>query len=47
MTAVDGISDEDIREMFNSDPQGSAELVRDRGNKIFSDRRNVVDSKIV
>ena len=47
LMAVNGISEEDIREMFNADPQGGADLVRDRGNKIFSDRRNVVDSKIV
>jgi hypothetical protein len=48
MTAVDGISDEDIRAMFDSDPQGSAELIRDRGNKIYSDRYNEGDKiKIV
>jgi hypothetical protein len=47
MTAVDGISDEDIREMFNSDPQGSAKLVRDRGNQIYSDRVNQDKVKIV
>jgi len=40
MTAVDGITDEDIRTMFEQDPQGSADLIRDRGNKIYSDRYN-------
>ena len=38
MNAVAGISEEEIRSMFDADPQGSADLVRDRGNKIFSDR---------
>ena len=43
MTAVDGITDEDIRTMFEQDPQGSADLIRDRGNKIYSDRYNEGD----
>ena len=34
--SIDG---ESLREMFNQDPQGSAELVRNRGNKIYSDRQ--------
>lgn len=34
----EGISEDDIRTMFESDPQGSADLVRDRGRKIYSDR---------
>jgi len=33
--------------MFSSDPQGSADLIRDRGNEIYSDRENLVDRKIV
>lgn len=47
MTAVDGITDEDIRGMFESDPQGSAELIRDRGNQIYSDRRDITAMKII
>jgi len=47
VTAVDGITDEDIRTMFEQDPQGSADLIRNRGNKIYSDRENLVDRKIV
>ena len=47
MQVAEGISDEDIRGMFVSDPQGSADLIRDRGNKIYSDRENLVDRKIV
>lgn len=33
-----GIDKADIVSMFESDPQGSAELIRERGNKIYSDR---------
>jgi hypothetical protein len=47
MQVAEGISDEDIRGMFDADPQGSADLIRDRGNQIYSDRINLVDTKIV
>ena len=47
MTVENGISTLDVREMFDRDPQGSADLVRERGNKIHSDRENLVDRKIV
>ena len=38
------ISVEDMREMFDNSPQHAADLIRDRGNKVFSDR---VDQKTV
>jgi len=38
------ISTEDMREMFNNSPQHAADLIRARGNKVFSDR---VDQKTV
>ena len=41
-----GITEDDVRSMFKSDPQGSADLIRDRGNQIYSDRENLVDRKI-
>ena len=47
MTVEEGISEDDVREMFEQDPQGSADLIRDRGHKIYSDRHNPVDLKIV
>lgn len=28
----------ELIEMFENDPQGSAELIRERGNKLYSDR---------
>jgi hypothetical protein len=42
-----GITEEDVRNMFDNDPQGSANLVRDRGNKIYSDRVDQAAVKIV
>lgn len=38
ITAVDGIKKSDIVEMFNMDPQGAAEIIREKGYKIYSDR---------
>lgn len=40
----DGIDENDVREMFENDPQGSAELIRSRGHKLHSDR--VRDSEV-
>jgi hypothetical protein len=47
MMVEEGITDEDIRGMFDSDPQGSADLIRERGNKIYSDRVDQNSIKIV
>lgn len=47
MNVEEGISENDVFEMFENDPQGSADLIRDRGNKIFSDRLDVARAKIV
>lgn len=44
LNVEDGIDADDVREMFENDPQGSAELVRSRGHKLYSDR--VRDSKV-
>ena len=41
------MSEDDVRAMFDSDPQGMADLVRDRGNKIHSNRLNEAYQKIV
>jgi hypothetical protein len=34
----DDISDKQLRDMFEADPQGSADLIRVRGRKLYSDR---------
>ena len=39
-TADEGIEENDIREMFENDPNGSAELIRSRGKCLYSDRLN-------
>ena len=38
ITATPGIDEDDIRKMFEADPQGSAETIRSIGQKFFSDR---------
>jgi hypothetical protein len=35
----DTITEQDLRNMFESDPQGIADLVRQRGHKLYGDRR--------
>jgi hypothetical protein len=41
------ISVENMREMFDNSPQHAADLIRDRGNKVFSDRVDQQTVKIV
>ena len=44
---VDGsITQEDIVDMFKTDAQYAADLIRDRGEKIYSDRRTQKDTII-
>ncbi len=43
---ADGITSGDIREWFDSAPQQMAELIRARGRKIYSDRRNTKEVRI-
>jgi cell division ATPase FtsA len=44
---VDGnITQEDIAEMFKTDAQYAADLIRARGEKIYSDRRTQKDAII-
>lgn len=44
---VDGITKEDIEDMFENDPQAAADLIRNRGVKVFSDRARENRVKIV
>jgi len=41
----DNISTEDLRNQFETNPQGMADLVRERGRKLYSDRHE--NNKIV
>lgn len=38
ITATPGITEEDIRSMFEADPQSAADTIRRIGEKFFSDR---------
>lgn len=42
----DNISADDLKTMFEDDPQGSAELIRGRGRKLYSDRYEANSIKI-
>lgn len=46
ITAVDGISQEDIEEMFENSPQEAAETIRQKGQKIYSARPDKSKIKI-
>lgn len=35
---VGSIAEKDLWDMFQTDPQGSADLIRERGNRVYSDR---------
>jgi hypothetical protein len=39
ITATPGISEQDIREMFDANPQSAADTIRRIGHKFYSDRR--------
>ncbi len=45
--AVDGITSDDLRHMFESDPQAAADLIRDRGRMLYSDRADQRRIKIL
>lgn len=38
ITTTEGITEQDLRTMFEESPQQAAELIRERGNKVYSDR---------
>ena len=46
VTAVEGITEQDIRDMFEADPQGAADTIRRLGHALYSDRM-VTERKIV
>jgi hypothetical protein len=47
INATDGITADDIRDMFDRSPQTAADLIRERGHKYYSDRVNNNQVKIV
>jgi hypothetical protein len=47
VNATEGITADDIRAMFDADPQTAADLIRERGFKYYSDRVETNKVKIV
>jgi chromosome segregation and condensation protein ScpB len=47
VNATEGITADDIREMFERNPQTAADLIRERGHKYYSDRVNNNQVKII
>lgn len=45
--AADGITEHDIRDMFRRDPQGSADLIRAKGECFYSNRRDVNQRSVI
>lgn len=43
---TDDISERDFRRMFEDNPQAMADLIRDKGRKLYSDRQSGKDIKI-
>lgn len=43
----ESITEQDMIQMFEENPQGMADLIRERGNKIYSDRLEVDKAKII
>lgn len=47
VNAVDGITEDDIREMFRASPQTAADTVREKGECFYSDRADRKQPAIV
>lgn len=47
VTMDESITEDDVREMFEASPQAMADLIRERGNKVYSDRLDQKMAKIV
>lgn len=47
VNATDGITADDIRDMFERNPQTAADIIRKRGHRYYSDRVNTDQIKII
>lgn len=43
----ESITEQDMVQMFKDNPQGMADLIRERGNKVYSDRVDIANAKII
>ena len=47
VNATEGITADDIRDMFERNPQTAADIIRERGYRYYSDRANTDQVKII
>lgn len=47
INATDGITADDIRDMFERNPQTAADIIRERGHRYYSDRVDTDQVKII
>ena len=47
VNATEGVTADDIRDMFDRDPQTAADIIRERGHRYYSDRVNTDQVKII
>lgn len=47
VSAAEGITEADLKELFEADPQYAADLIRERGRRLYSDRANPNRTKII
>jgi hypothetical protein len=47
INAAEGIRADDIRAMFDADPQTAADIIREKGHQYYSDRVNTNQVKII
>lgn len=43
----EGVTEQDIRDMFRRDPQGSADLIRSKGECFYSNRLNTTQRSVI
>ena len=47
VSATEGITEDDLKALFDESPQYAADLIRQRGHKIYSDRADPTKARIV
>lgn len=47
VTATEGVTKEDFVEAFKNSPQGAAEIVRQHGSKVFSNKLDITNRVII
>lgn len=47
ITVDESVTVDDLRDMFETNPQGTADLIRERGHRVYSDRVDNTQVRIV